>query len=330
MTEHPQVPSDPATRVIRDLCRWLGEDQPVWLCTVLQTWGSSPRPPGSLLAVNARGEWSGSVSGGCLEEDLIRRVVEIEQPNALPQIIDDGIGEEDQQRYRLPCGGRMSLLIEPLSPANDLGHFSALLGALEERRPITRRVDSESGERTFLGSLVPGLIEASEGSVRHTLGPQCRMLLIGAGEVSRYVARIARMNDFAVSLCEPREAFLKGWDEPDVPLHQCLPDDLIESRFNDRYCAILALGHDPRIDDMGLIAALRTPAFYVGAMGSQRTAATRRSRLHELGVSEDRLGRLHAPIGFHIGSKSPPEIAVAILAQVLAERYRLLRRSPRS
>lgn len=321
---------DLTTRVIADVCRWLGEDEPVWLCTVIQTWGSSPRPVGSLLAVNARGDWSGSVSGGCLEEELICQARDsTAAEDHRPEVVDYGIAEEDQARYALPCGGRMRLLIEPLQREWDLGHFSGLLAELEEREPVSRLVDIETGERRLLDSLVPGMLEEGDGWLRHTLGPQCRMLLIGAGEVARYVGRIARMNDFAVTLCEPREAFLKGWDEPGISVRQCLPDDLIESSFHDRYCAILALGHDPRIDDMGLIAALRSDAFYIGAMGSSKTAANRRTRLYELGVSEDRLGRLHAPIGFHIGSKAPGEIAVSILAQVLAERYRLLRRAPR-
>lgn len=326
MAEAGAQAPDPTNRVMGDLARWLANDQRAWLCTVVRTWGSSPRPPGSLLAVNDQGEWSGSVSGGCLEEDLIRQVCRGLAAGAEPRVIDYGVTEDDQQRWALPCGGRMRLVVECVTLETHAAPLAVALDALEQRRPVTRRVSWETGEWTFLSHSVPETIEETDEALFHTLGPQCRMLMIGAGEVARYVARMALMNSFSVTLCEPRELFLKGWDEPGVPVRECLPDDLIREEFNDTHCAILALGHDPRIDDMGLLAALESEAFYIGAMGSRRTAAQRRERLYELGVTDSRMGRLHAPIGFEIGSKAPPEIAVATMAQVLAERYRLLRR----
>jgi Xanthine and CO dehydrogenases maturation factor, XdhC/CoxF family len=326
MVEPAAGDADPGTRVIRDLGRWLGNGQRAWLCTVVRTWGSSPRPAGSLLAVNEKGEWSGSVSGGCLEEQLIRQASEDSHPGTAPRVVDYGVTESDQQEWRLPCGGRMRLVVEPLDPDRHTVSVSMLLEAIDERQPVTRRVNLTTGEWTFVSHSVPQTVEETDDALLHTLGPQARMLLIGAGEVARYVARIALMNGFSVTLCEPRELFLQGWHEPGVEVRECLPDDLVRAEFNDAYCAVLALGHDPRIDDMGLLAALESEAFYIGAMGSQRTAAQRRERLHQLGVTDSRMGRLHAPIGFQIGSKSPPEIAVAAMAQVLAERHRLLRR----
>jgi len=331
MLESRSVEPDPGNRVIRDLEGWLATDQRAWLCTVVRTWGSAPRPPGSLLAVNQEGEWSGSVSGGCLEENLIREVCRDTEGGGTPRVIDYGVTEADQEAWGLPCGGRMRLVVEPLAPDSHAISASLLLEALEERRPVTRRVDMATGEWRFASHSVPETVEEADGELLHTLGPTSRMLMIGAGEVARYVARIALMNGFAVTLCEPRELFLRGWgDEPGVSVRECLPDDLIRKEFSDAYCAVLALGHDPRIDDMGLLAALETDAFYIGAMGSEQTAAKRRERLYELGVTDSRMGRLHAPIGFHIGSKAPPEIAVATMAQVLAERYRLLRRRVRN
>ncbi len=325
-----RLESDPNTRVLRDLCRWLGEGRSAWLCTIARTWGSSPRPAGSMLAINSDGDWTGSVSGGCLEEELIQQArSQAGGADTVPRVLEYGVSESDQERWQLPCGGTIRLIVEPLAPDRDLTHFSALMGLLDDRQSATRQLDLETGEKSLLDQPGTTVLEEGNGSLYHTLGPQSRMLLIGAGEVARYVARIARMNGFAVSLCEPREPFLQGWDEPGVAVHQCLPDDLIAESFHDRYCAILALGHDPRIDDMGLLAAVKTEAFYIGAMGSQRTATQRRERLHQLGVTDTRMGRIHAPIGFYIGSKAPPEIAVAIMAQVLAERYRLLRRLTR-
>ncbi|XOZ34776.1 XdhC family protein [Halomonadaceae bacterium KBTZ08] len=322
-----EASQDPAASVLQQVNRWLARGEQAWLCTVLRTWGSSPRPPGSMLAVNAAGEWAGSVSGGCLEEALIREVVEGSDPaSSAPRLVDHGVTEAEQAQWRLPCGGRMRLVIEVLNPERHSGPVARVLDDLAERRSVTRRVDWQSGDWLFAGASVPGRIEEHEQEFLHTVGPRSRMLMIGAGEVARYVGRMALMNGFSVALCEPRQLFLDGWEEPGIQCHACLPDDLIERDFNDAHCAILALGHDPRIDDMGLLAALETNAFYIGAMGSQRTAAQRRERLYQLGVTDSRMGRIHAPIGFSIGSKAPPEIAVATMAQVLAERHRLLER----
>ncbi|MEQ6884444.1 XdhC family protein [Salicola sp. Rm-C-2C1-2] len=326
----PEAHQDPAASVIGHVSRWLARGERAWLCTVLRTWGSSPRPPGSMLAVNGAGEWAGSVSGGCLEESLIREVISGEAAaSSAPRLVDHGVTEDEQERWRLPCGGRMRLVVEVLEPERHAGPVARVLEDLAERRAVTRRVDWGRGDWLFAGASVPGRIEEHEGEFLHTIGPRSRMLMIGAGEVARYVGRMALMNGFSVALCEPRPLFLEGWHEPGIECHACLPDDLIQRDFNDAHCAILALGHDPRIDDMGLLAALESNAFYIGAMGSQRTAAQRRERLHQLGVTDSRMGRIHAPIGFSIGSKAPPEIAVATMAQVLAEHHRLLHRVSR-
>lgn len=303
--------------------RWLENGHQVWLCTVIRTWGSSPRPAGSLLAINDQGEWAGSVSGGCLEEDLLRKGTDSSLGLERPQRIRYGIDKADQERFQLPCGGEIELLVEPLAGDADRQLIRAMLERLQGRERVTRDVDS-NGMRLLDSSKLPSGVVIEGEHVFHTLGPVCRMLLIGAGEVALHVARIALSADFQVTLCEPRETFLTGWGEPDVELVRALPDDLVRERFFDRYSAVLALAHDPRLDDMGLLAALESDAFFVGAMGSQRTSAARRQRLHELGLRPEAMARLHAPIGFDIGSKTPGEIAIAAMAQVVAERYRLL------
>lgn len=314
-------------QVLARVVDWLQSGTRVWLCTIVDTWGSSPRPIGSMLAVNAAGQWAGSVSGGCLEEDLIRRFTEETPETAAPSFVDYGVTDADKSRFQLPCGGQIRLLIEPLSGDVATAHMVELVEHLERREPVTR-VLSLSGAAPVLqaATLAPGVLQEGS-SIYHTLGPRTRMLLIGAGEVSRFIARFAAASDFDVTVCEPRETFLNGWDEPGIETLQVLPDDLIRKRFQDRYCAILALAHDPRVDDMALLEAFRSSAFYIGAMGSQRTSAARRERLFQLGVDRNAMTRLHAPIGFNIGSKTPAEIAISAMAQVVAERYRLLVRN---
>jgi xanthine dehydrogenase accessory factor len=157
----------------------------------------------------------------------------------------------------------------------------------------------------------------------HTLQPDCRLLLIGAGDVARYVFEFATAADFAVTLCEPREAFAAGWSFAHIPLDRRLPDDLISTQFRDAWSGILALAHDPRIDDMGLLAALDSRAFYIGAMGSRRTSEARRERLASLGLDKAALERLRAPIGVDIPSKTPAEIAISIVADLISARHHL-------
>lgn len=267
------------------------------------------------------------MSGGCLEEDLLRRTAQ--DGSDCPVVIDYGITDNDRDDFRLPCGGRIRLLVEPLgdtsgksSTANE--HVRQLAEALNDRRPVVRRVSLQSVavlERAMPAAR-PGVVFNGE-ELLHTLQPECRLLLIGAGEVARYVAEFATAADFTVTLCEPREAFASGWGHDHLPLDRRLPDDLITESFYDSWCGVLALAHDPRIDDMGLLAALQSPAFYVGAMGSKRTSEARRERLASLGIEETALKRLRAPIGINIPSKTPAEIAISIVADLIEARHHL-------
>lgn len=308
--------------VFNDVRNWLLAGKRVWLCTITETWGSSPRPAGSWLAVSSDGDWSGSVSGGCLEEDLLGRCVT--GGPEIPQFIDYGISDQDRDQFRLPCGGRIRLFVEPLSPERHLPHVETVLDALKARNPVTRIVSVTSGiaQCEPADSRQTG-ITVDERVLRHGLMPEFRLLLVGAGEVARYVAEFARAADFSVTLCEPRPTFSKGWSHAVLPLVQALPDDLVSRSFNDPWAGVLAMAHDPRVDDMALLAALNSGASYVGAMGSARTSAERRERLASLGVTDEQLGRLRAPIGINIPSKTPAEIAISVVADLIAVRHHL-------
>ena len=308
--------------VIRDVLAWLDRGERAWLCTIVDTWGSSPRPRGSWLAVSDTGNWSGSVSGGCLEEDLLRRAAS--SGPSQPVLVDYGITDGDRDQVRLPCGGHLRLLVEPLHDARARMHVSDLLRRLDDRTPVARRVNLQGDASLEVPASDTRSSVAFDGrQLIHSFQPECRLLLIGAGDVARHVAEFATAADFSVSLCEPREAFARGWGHRHIPLDRRLPDDLVNQSFHDAWCGVLALAHDPRVDDMGLLAALQSRAFYIGAMGSRRTSDARRERLASLGLDDAELSRLKAPIGANIPSKTPAEIAIAIVAELITERHHL-------
>jgi len=319
--------------VVKAVAKWLAADDTVWLVTILKTWGASPRPAGSLFAYNlSKDSVVGSISGGCIEEDLLRELAEtsadssskISSPEASsPRRKRYGAGAEEQKHLQLPCGGTLELLIEHLeAKAATVEHFKRLDLALSDRRRVMRRVVLSSGIMSDMDPVASPGIEDSGDTLEHTLGPQDRLLIIGASELARYLIPVAISMEFSVTVCDPRPGSMarnllleKGYER-----QACLPDDLVRERFNDKYCAIVALAHDPRVDDLALIAALDTPAFFVGAMGSSKTSENRFNRLKTLGLSAEQLARLHAPIGLPIGSKTPPEIAISIAAQLVEQR----------
>ncbi|CAM3431600.1 XdhC family protein [Parendozoicomonas haliclonae] len=313
-------------RVIDQIHQWLSAGHPVWLATVLETWGSSPRPEGSLLAYVPGLGTVGSLSGGCIEEDLLTKLA---SEDNIPTPSIHGYGQTDSQNARLalPCGGQLRILLERLEP-EQAGLFLELFTALEQGQCVSRTVHLRSGDLGLaaLAGLAkpnkPGLYEQPD-TITHTLGPAFQLLLTGAGETTRCVAELARAVDFSVTVCDFREEFLEGWNMPGVELVKTFPDDLIRERFNTPTSAIIALAHDPRLDDMALLEALTSKAFYIAAMGSQRTSARRRERLQELGLTAEQLERLYAPAGIPTGSKTPWEIAISIVAQLIAVRNKL-------
>lgn len=298
---------------------WLDAGQSVYLVTVVRTWGSSPRPPGSLLAVRAdNGEFVGSVSGGCVEDDLVARLAAHGARLTLPMLDSYGVTREQTHKFGLPCGGRLDLVIERLAASAPL---RAILGALAERRPLARRLCLTTGETSLHAPAAGADFEFDGDNLVKQFGPAWRLLLIGAGQLSRFVAEIGRALDYEIVVCEPREEYVAGWRVEGVEIDTRMPDDAVRARVRDARTAVLALTHDPRIDDLALVEALNAPAFYVGALGSRVNAARRRARLAQMGLSAAALARLHAPIGLPLGSRTPAEIAVAILAALTACRH---------
>ena len=304
--------------VLRNAINWLEQGQAVTLFTVATTWGSSPRPPGSVLAISADGQLSGSVSGGCVEEDLLHRLHDGSLCVFSPTLIDYGVNREDAARFGLPCGGRLELVVEQLETANPL---RPVLQAIEERRLITRRICLNTGESSLHSAATTDSFYYDGQTLSKPFGPSWRMLLIGAGQLSRYVAQFALALDYDVIVCDPREEYGRSWQVAGTQLDTRMPDDAVNALATDNRCVVMALSHDPKLDDMALMNALNADLFYVGALGSQRNNDKRRERLATLGVSRTNLARLHGPIGLPVGSKTPPEIAIAILAELTAARH---------
>ncbi|MFM0045598.1 XdhC family protein [Paraburkholderia sediminicola] len=303
--------------VLKSTARWLKQGHRALLVTVVRTWGSSPRPEGAMLAIRDDGRVVGSVSGGCIEDDLIERVRQRGIEQTLPQAVKYGITAEEAHRFGLPCGGTIQLVLEPLSQQSGI---EKLCDAVEEGRLIARRVDMGSGAVHLAPAETTAGVDFDGQRILTIHGPRYRMLVIGAGQLSRYLCNIAAGLDYQVTVCDPREEYTDEWDIPGTMIVRTMPDDTVLDMKLDARCAVIALTHDPKLDDLALMEALKTPAFYVGALGSRRNNAARRERLKEFDLNDTELARLHGPAGIYIGSRTPPEIAVSILAEVTAAK----------
>ncbi|HYT96816.1 MAG TPA: XdhC family protein [Casimicrobiaceae bacterium] len=301
--------------VLKRSAEWIDHGRRVLLVTVVKTWGSSPRPEGAMLAVREDGLVVGSVSGGCIEDDIIDRTRREGQKATRCEVVTYGVTADEARRFGLPCGGTIQLVLEPLTRESGV---RALLREVEAGHLVTRRLELASGFATLHpAQAVDGL--AFDGKTLTTIhGPRYRMLVIGASQLSKYLAQIAVGLDYQVTICDPREEYTETWDIPGVKLVRTMPDDTVKAMKLDERCAVVALTHDPKLDDLALMEALKSPAFYVGALGSRANNAKRRERLREFDVTDEEIARLHGPIGLYIGSRTPPEIAVSILAEITA------------
>lgn len=300
---------------------WLEAGRRAALVTVVQTWGSAPRPEGSWLAIRDDGRIVGSVSGGCIEDDLIHRVRHEGLLEPLtPQCLVYGVAKDDAARFGLPCGGTLNLVVEPRP---ELELLQALLQRIQLKRITVRELDIETGAcrlRDADRSAKP----AFDGKrMRSVYGPRWRLVLIGAGELSQCVAQIALGADYEVVVIDPREEFLEGFMVPGADLFRGMPDDTLLELDIDAHTAIIALTHDPKLDDMALLEALKSAAFYVGALGSRRNTRNRKARLLEFDLSSAEIERLHGPTGLYLGARTPAEIAIAILAELTCAKYQV-------
>jgi xanthine dehydrogenase accessory factor len=305
--------------VLKTASHWLASGLNCELVTVLKTWGSSPRPDGSMMAICADGRVVGSVSGGCIEDDMIDRARREGLSRQAPEVVTYGMTADEAHRFGLPCGGTIELAIEPLKPASATVHLDELLVRLGAGELVSRRLDMQTGAVILSGASPSQSMQVSAAALVTLHGPRWRLLIIGAGQLSRFVAQIAQGMNYAVTVCDPREEYRDAWQVAGVELDTGMPDDVVQAMRLDTRCAVIALTHDPKLDDLALMEALQSDAFYVGSIGSRLNNQRRRERLAEhFGLLAKQLDKLHGPIGLYIGSKTPPEIAISILAELTA------------
>jgi xanthine dehydrogenase accessory factor len=308
------------SEVIHQAAAWLEAGDAVTLVTVVQTWGSAPRRPGAMMVIHADGRFTGSVSGGCVEDDLVQRVLRGEFGQQPPRLIEYGINTAMTRSVGLPCGGRLQLVVEYLVSAAPL---RAVVDSIGRQQRILRRVCLNTGEASLHSADGEAGFTFDGDSLYKVFGPGWRMLIIGAGELSQRVARLALTLDYAVTICDSRAEYADGWQVEGAAFSTERPDAFIERTAPDAHTVVLALAHAPALEDAALAAALKSDAFYIGALGSRRNQRARLGRLQRLGLDASQLDRLHGPVGLDIGSHTPAEIAIAITAGLIEARNHL-------
>ncbi|TAL00038.1 MAG: XdhC family protein [Aquabacterium sp.] len=313
--------------VLQQALNWHAAGQRCVLVTVLRTFGASPRPPGAMAVISEQGLITGSVSGGCVEDDLVHEVTSgtlwREQAEGEPRVLMRVYGRDaaERERYRLPCGNALRLAVEPFW---DVAQAEQALQAIRAQQLVCKHLDYASGLATLAPAQDARDFSDDEHSFSAILGPRHRLLIIGATEVSRYLLPIAQSLGYAVSICDPRSEYTGAWQvsgqEHGATLLAGMPDDVVMAFGCDERTAVVTVTHDPKLDDLALMEALRTPAFYVGALGSSITTARRKARLKQFDLSDDQVGQLRGPVGLPIGSRSPAEIAVSIAAELIQVR----------
>ncbi|GEN27024.1 hypothetical protein HVA01_06700 [Halovibrio variabilis] len=315
-------------QVVEQAIEWQTTGKTVWLCTVLSTFGSSPREPGSLMVATAQGEHVGSLSGGCVEDDFLARLAagEYDQPAVVVRYGAQGDGLESAQ-VRLPCGGILDVLVERMiAHSENVAHLKQLRATLSGERELARHIRLTDGKR-WLEDIEPTgarvVWQEGEEIAKVRIGPIAKLILAGYSTVAEACAHFATSLGYQVVLCDPREEVTQSLALPaGVEFIAQLPSRYIASPGAcTPSTAVVAVTHDPRIDDLAMMEAVKTSAFYIGVMGSQRTTQHRAERLRRTGgLNDAEIQRIHMPIGLDLGSKTPAEIALSIMADIVRVR----------
>ena len=307
---------------LETLLEWASQGRRVALATVIETWGSAPRPVGSQLVADGAGNFAGSVSGGCVEAAVIAEAAAA-LADGRPRDLSYGVSNESAWAVGLACGGKLRVYVEPVDEAL-VQVLAAVIGQVGERRSCLRPVPigAVGRELVLAGPLLDsagmGLFTTASGEIFHQLyAPPPRLIIVGAVHIAQFLAPMARMAGFEVRLVDPRDAFASPARFPDFPIERTWPDEALNRLGIDALTAVVTLTHDGKLDDPALLAALPSPAFHVAALGSRTTQAARLDRLRQAGLPAGAVARLRAPAGLPIGAATPSEIAVSILAEII-------------
>ncbi len=302
--------------VLKTAVEWIREDGEIALVTVAKTWGSSPRPAGSMMIWRPDGQFEGSLSGGCIEEQILEKFAAVLPRQATS--ISYGITKEQAVTRGLPCGGEVTVVIETLNSAAELTEILTRIG---RRERVQRVVAMDTGDSRLESPAAGARTDLDGDLFRAVFEPKWRLLIIGAGQLGGFVAGFADVLGYEVLVCDPRDNYRHSWSAGHMELFAEMPDDFVEAQRCDPQTAVIALTHDPKLDDLAIMEALDSPAFYVGALGSARTNAARRERLRDhFDMTEAQLNFLSGPIGIDLNTRTASEIALAIVAEVTARR----------
>jgi xanthine dehydrogenase accessory factor len=304
---------------------WHRQGKGAVLATVVETWGSAPRPVGSQLAISGAGDMEGSVSGGCVEGAVVIEAMDALE-NGRVEVLEFGVADEDAFAVGLACGGRIRILLEPVGRVLPVAMLEALVGARAARDPVAYGVNTQTGARRMIADDDASLAARFRADKSGFNGdefiaihnPPLRLLVVGAVHIAQALLPMARLAGYDTRLIDPRPAFAAAARFPGEDIVQDWPDAALAAARPDARTAIVTLTHDPKLDDPAIHAGLASQAFYVGCLGSTRTHAKRVDRLTEAGFSPDQIGRIHGPVGLDIGSQGPAEIALSVLAQMTA------------
>mgnify|MGYP002629669898 CR=1 FL=1 len=294
--------------ILRSAVDWRRAGSPSAIAIVVATWGSAPRPLGSLMAVNADGSFVGSVSGGCVEGEVVTEALALLRDGGVKRL-DFTVSDDDARRTGSVCGGQLTVFIAPV-----IDSLLACLETLIERQTATLTINLTDGASSVSTNVDPGVIEPP--LFARVFAPPLRLLIVGGVHIAQALVQMATAADYQITLIDPRDGWATAERFPGVTIDKGWPSNAIAGLAPDPRTAIVTLSHDSKLDDPALAEAVTSPAFYIGALGNPRTHAARLERLREFGVSDQAAARIHGPIGLRIGAKTPAEIAVSILAEM--------------
>ena len=302
--------------ILTPMSVWLKEKRKVALATVISTWGSAPRPVGGQMAIDSNGEIIGSVSGGCVEGAVINEGINSINDGKL-RIKDYGISNDMAWEVGLACGGELKILIQPLNLEDKIVY--SIVENIKNREPTKLIINCLTGSRHIDNSIINQIssYDKIKEEFIHVIDPKPRLFIVGAVHIAQALISLAKTADFEIILIDPRDHFATKDRFPNCKIINEWPDTALSNFILDKATHLVTLTHDPKIDDPALIYTLKKDIGYIGSLGSKKTHNKRCERLIDIGFCQSDLSKIHGPIGLNIKAKTPAEIAISIMAEII-------------